>query len=512
MSLLSGPMAVLRRSSTPPSPSSSPSLIGTPRAIIDIGSNSIRIVVYAGSPRAPSVLFNEKVMAGLGASLASDGLISAAAAGLTLRTLERFQLLAREMGVGQLRTVATAALREAANGPDVLEQIRAIGLDVDLLSGAEEARTAGLGVIASIPDADGIVGDLGGGSLELVRVSEGRVGQPVSLPLGVLRLAAIRAGGKVPLIKTVSAALSETRWTMPSRPLPFYLVGGSWRALARLDMHLTGYALPIIHHYQMPSRRAAELVRIIARMDRADFAAVPALAGSRVSTLPDAAALLTALVDHFKSTALIVSAGGLREGLLYDTLDADQRALDPLIEAVREEGRRQGRFAEHGDLLFDWIAPLFKGETAEQARLRRAACLLGDVGWHANPAFRAERGMEAALHGNWVGVDGRGRAMIGQALFASFGGGTAPLDALLPLAPAEDLTLAVHWGMAMRLGQRLSGGTAPPLQHSTLARTSDRIILTLPSALEPLYGDVVLRRHRQLANLLGLQAKLEKAE
>ena len=222
----------------------------------------------------------------------------------------------------------------------------------------------------------------------------------------------------------------------------------------------------------------------------------------------DAAALLATLARQLGSSALIVSAFGLREGLLYAGLTDDQRREDPLIAATRAAGARQGRFDEHGDLLSRWIAPLFTHENADDARLRHAACLLGDVAWSASPEFRAERGLEVALHGNWVGIDARGRAMVGQALAASFGGGLMATPVVTQLASPEDLGRAAVWGLAMRLGQRLSGGVAGPLAISHLTLDNNALTLCLPSDSKALYGEAVERRHRQLAALLGRSAVL----
>jgi exopolyphosphatase/guanosine-5'-triphosphate,3'-diphosphate pyrophosphatase len=219
--------------------------------------------------------------------------------------------------------------------------------------------------------------------------------------------------------------------------------------------------------------------------------------------LGDAAALLAALLKHLRSEEMIVSAFGLREGLLYGALDPERRAEDPLIVATRDEGRRHGRFPEHGDLLDAWIAPLFAGDEPTEARLRHAACLLADVGWRANPEFRAERGVEIALHGNWVAIDARGRAILAQALFTSLGGGTNMPDPLLALAPVADLRRATVWGLAMRLGQRLSGGLAGPLQRSRITDDGEAITLHIPPDDLSLYGDAVERRHSALANALG---------
>jgi exopolyphosphatase/guanosine-5'-triphosphate,3'-diphosphate pyrophosphatase len=478
-------------------------------AIIDIGSNSIRLVVYDGTARLPATLFNEKVMAGLGRSLAETGSIDKTALTMATTALARFASLAREMEVDSLRTVATAAVREASNGPQLIAVARSLGLEVELLSGEAEALAAGYGVLSGIPEADGIVGDLGGGSLELVRVVAGTVTDRVSFPLGVLRLGAIRAKGKGALDKTVAALLAQTGWAKRGEGLPFYLVGGSWRAMARLDMHLTGYPLPVIHEYRMAAQTVTRLQRTIGQLGKSKIRAVPNLSSGRAATMEDAAALLSVLIKHLGSSETVASAFGLREGLLFGQLSAEERREDPLIAAARDEAQRFGRFPEHGDLLDEWIAPLFAGEDAELARLRHAACLLADVGWRANPEFRAERGLEIALHGNWVGIDARGRALLAQALFTSLGGGLESPPPIGQLADGDDIEQAKLWGLAMRLGQRLSGGIAGPLRRSSVGTDDERLVLHFEADHAALYGEAVERRHRALAGALGLTAAVE---
>jgi exopolyphosphatase / guanosine-5'-triphosphate,3'-diphosphate pyrophosphatase len=475
-------------------------------AVIDIGSNSVRLVVYDGPRRAPATVFNEKVSAGLGGTLERGGALDPKAVDVALRGLARFRAVTAAMGVPTVRTVATAAVRDASDGAAFIARARDLGIDIELLSGEDEARAAGLGVISAIPLADGIVGDLGGGSLELVRVKGGAVLDRISLPLGVLRLPAIRAKGRRTLDSTVKKMIAKAGWKGVERDLPFYLVGGSWRALARLHMHLTDYPLPVLHNYVMPPQAAVRLFRAVGRMDRKVLKSINIVSGARIPALGDAAALLATLTRLLGSKSLVVSSFGLREGLLYAALDETQRSEDPLIAATRAAGARQGRFDEHGDLLARWIAPLFTKDTPEDARLRHAACLLGDVAWAASPEFRAERGLDVALHGNWVGVDARGRAMLGQALAASFGGGTVPTPVVAQLASPEELALASTWGLAMRLGQRLSGGVAGPLGQCHVSADETSIRLHIPEESRAIYGDAVERRHRQLALALNRQA------
>ncbi|MEG3164116.1 Ppx/GppA family phosphatase [Sphingomonas sp. PB2P19] len=476
--------------------------------IIDIGSNSIRLVVYQGPARLPAIHFNEKVLAGLGRGLAATGSIEKSALKTARAALTRFAAVAREMEVGSLRTVATAAVRDAGNGGELIAAATALGLEVETLSGEQEASAAGYGVLSAIPDADGIVGDLGGGSLELVRIRGGRIEDRVSFPLGVLRIAAIRARrGKV-LERHVGKLIREAGWAGKGQGLPLYLVGGSWRALARLDMHLSDYLLPIIHHYTMSLPTIVRLGRTIPHLSKQRLRAVDGLSSGRIATLSDATALLGVVVRQLGSRTTVVSAYGLREGLLYEALDAPTRALDPLIVAARDEGRSLGRFPEHGDVLDAWIAPLFANDAPAMARIRHAACLLADVGWRANPEFRAELGAEIGLHGNWVAIDAAGRALLAQALYTSLGGSAlAPGPIAQLLSPAE-IRQATIWGLAIRLGQRLSGGLGGPIQRSTLSDDGARLALHLGREDKGLYGEAVERRHTALANALGRKAGL----
>jgi exopolyphosphatase/guanosine-5'-triphosphate,3'-diphosphate pyrophosphatase len=368
---------------------------------------------------------------------------------------------------------------------------------------------SGMGVLSGIPDADGIVGDLGGGSLELVRVVAGTVTDRVSFPLGVLRLAKIRAKGKGALDRAVARLIAESGWKGRGRDLPFYMVGGSWRSLARLGMHRTGYPLPVVHQYALSVAEVARLGRTISHIAKGRLRDIPNLARERVPTLGDGAALLACVLKHLGSRETIVSAYGLREGLLFARLSPEQRCEDPLIAAAREEGQALGRFPEHGDLLNGWIAPLFAGEPPELARLRHTACLLADVGWRANPDFRAERGIETALHGNWVGIDASGRAILAQALYAALGGGSDTPGPLGRLAGVDALETARRWGLAIRLGQRLSGGIAAPLKRSHLRIDGESLWLSLEPEDEALYGESVERRHRALAAAFAREAVLE---
>ena len=158
-------------------------------AVIDVGSNSIRLVVYKGLRRAPLPILDDKVSCGLGRGMDREGMMSPQSMDLALRTVSRFVDIARSMRVSGIKAVATAAVRDAANGPDFKNAVkRRCGISLRVLSGMEEAKLSALGTLCAIPDADGVMGDIGGGSLELVEIREGKIGNHATLPLGTIPL------------------------------------------------------------------------------------------------------------------------------------------------------------------------------------------------------------------------------------------------------------------------------------------------------------------------------------
>ena len=477
-----------------------------PVGIIDIGSNSIRFVAYGGAARVPSVLFNEKILAGLGRKVASDGKLDGKVMDLALRSLARFRQLAKEMGLKRLHTVATAAVRDASNGKEFLKDVAALGLKPRLISGGEEAELAGLGVISAIPAANGIVADLGGGSLELIGVARGGAGAGVSLPLGVLRLGA--NPDQAEITKQIKQATKPTQLKDAARGHSLYLVGGSFRALALLDMKVIGHPLPIIHQHRIPADRLPEIGETLRTKTVEELKSLAQVASGRIPTLPAAVTILEALVQALGPKRVIVSAFGLREGLLYRDLDEPTRGEDPLLAAALEVGDRLGRFGDHGAALDIWMNSLFPDESSEMRRLRLAACLLGDIAWNAHPDYRAERAVDMALHGNWVGINSHGRAVLGRALCSAFGGdgGFSPEVGNL-LKPGEEQRV-IAWGRALRLAQRLSGGTEGLLRRTSIDLVGDKVVLSVPEKSRMLYSGPVERRLVLLGRSLGREAEV----
>lgn len=479
-------------------------------AVIDIGSNSIRLVVYDGLKRAPIPIFNEKVLCGLGRGVEKSGRLNADGVAQALVNLQRFRHLAEGMRVSRLDVLATAAVRDAADGAAFVAAVKEkAGLTISVVSGEGEARLSAQGVLSGTPGADGLVGDLGGGSLELVTLDRGVMGPQVTLPLGPLRL--MEAGeGRIPkIVRTIDQHLESLPWLDSAKGRPFHPVGGSWRALAKLHMEQTGHPLHIIHHYTVPGDVARDFAAMVARRDRAALEKMVAGSKRRIDTLPYAALVFERLVKLVQPSQVVFSAFGLREGHLYGLLPAEEQRRDPLLAAGDDWSNRFGRFGDAA-LLVNWTGGLFAGEDEQALRLRHAACLLSDLGWAEHPDYRAEHAFLRVLRFPFPGIDHAGRVFLALSGYTRYAGsldgvGHEPLRRLL----TEGQTLrAVVLGLALRLAHTLSGGATAQLQRTSLRLTEEVLELTLPGDAAELNGDVVQRRMDALARVLNRKARI----
>lgn len=468
------------------------------RAVIDIGSNAIRFVAYGGPPRAPMPIYNEKLPVSFGKSVMKTGSISQDAMEQALAGLIRFKLLADYLEIKTRRVVATASVRDAANGEDFIKQAAKSGILVDRISGGQEALAAGLGVLCDMPWAEGYVCDLGGGSLELVRVSDGKLGAHVSLPLGTMRIA-----GKADIAKTLRTHLSVSDDLPIETGLNLYLVGGAWRAMARVDQHLLDAPLAVIGNHEVQQDRLPILVEASRIVEH--IKALRIIPAQRADTLHDASRLGLGLANIFQPEQIFTSACGIREGLLFDILSRAEAKQDPLLACTRWEGKRLSRFDFDGDRLADWMAPLFDGESGELARLRRAACYLADTSWNIHPDYRASHAMQLGLHGNWLGIDHAGRVLLARALFAAHGGKEPNWPEFGQMATPDELATAIRWGLSIRLAMRLDAGTGAALMASSLEIDDYRCILNLPPDLDP---ESVERRIKVLATAFDRKAEI----
>jgi exopolyphosphatase/guanosine-5'-triphosphate,3'-diphosphate pyrophosphatase len=464
-----------------------------PVAVIDIGSNSVRLVVYERLAASPTPLFNEKLLAGLGAGVAETGRLADDAVDKTKRSIRRFVALSRQMGVTHVDILATAATREAANGAGFIADIEAIsGVPVTVLSGAEEARMAALGIVAGFENADGVAGDLGGGSLELVDVKGDQIGAGDSLLLGGLRLQAASKGSLKTARDVARGALATSRVIdrLPGRT--FYAIGGTWRSLARLHMQGRGYPLRVMHEYRIAADELEDFLKLLWRGSLETVPGINVVSKQRQALLPFGAIVLSEVLRAGKPGCVKISALGLREGLLYSKLSDEERAEDPLISAARELSLLRSRSPAHGEELVPWseqaMAALGFEETAEEARLRRAACLLADIGWRAHPDYRGEQSLNIISHAAFVGIDHPGRMYLALAVHYRHSGLSDEElgPGIRDLAPLRYREAARQLAACFRVAYLVSGAVEGVLPRCPLRRSGKVLELVLPPALADL--------------------------
>lgn len=474
------------------------------RAIIDIGSNTVRLVIYAGPPRAPSVVFNEKVTAKLGKGLAETGLLSDKAAITALAALARYAALLEAQGITQIETVATAAARDAGNGPEFLAKVAALGLSPRLLSGQEEAVTSAWGVLAAFPGAEGIVADLGGGSLELTDIAGDTCEHGVSFPWGSLRLRGLRAAGPQKFARHVKRELKAVGWA-GRKGLPLFLVGGSCRALAQYAKHVLAWPIEDPHAFELEPSRALALFRPL-EQGQLD-AAIPGVSSTRLAALPDAAALVVNLVRELKPSKLVFSSWGLREGLLYRQLSSEARAEDVLLAGITAFAEDLGTSTATAAMIADWTALTAPAADPAREPLRLAATALALASLRLEPNLRPQHSVDWALRKRWIGLDAEGRAMLAATLLANSGKLTVP-EGVARIASLGALREAVAWGLAVRLARKLSGCSPRPLAASALSRSGSKLVLTVQAPFQVLVTDTIEKDLRQLAAWLGLEPEI----
>jgi len=477
-----------------------------PRAIVDIGSNTVRLVIYGQPLRAPQVLHNEKVAARLGKGVAESGNLSPKAMALALASLARFRAILDLKGVQEVDVVATAASRDARNGQTFLNAIRDLGLEPRLLSGEEEAITSAHGVLGAFPDARGVVGDLGGGSLELIDVADGRCTHGISMPLGTLRLPALRAQGQREFTQKVTKALNRADWTAtPGQTL--YLVGGSLRAFARHMIIKTAWPIDDPHGYVADPALALKLAKAMARRKSETVIPIPGVSAGRLASLPDTAALLAALITRLKPDRLVFSAWGLREGRLWASMPEEVQAEDPLVAGARVFALDHGITALACTMVSQWTAAVVPAEGRE--RLRMAATMLCLASATVEPNLRGDLSHEWGLRKRWIGANARDRAMLAAAMIANVGKPVLPADLSMLASPAM-LREAQAWGLATRLCRRFTVGARAALDGSSLTRHGDTLVLRVDEPHAVLINDSVGRDLKALAHHLGLKPEIRE--
>jgi exopolyphosphatase/guanosine-5'-triphosphate,3'-diphosphate pyrophosphatase len=485
-------------------------------AVIDIGSNSVRLVVYEGMARSPTPIFNEKVLAGLGREVQSTGLLAPDAVAEALSALTRFRALCDTLQVGRVFGIATAACRDADNGKAFIDEAERIcRIKIDILSGRREAELAALGVVSGVYEPEGITGDLGGGSLELIGVRGSKIRRGVTLPLGGLTLKDVSGGSLKRAERVVEDALSFVPFLKLGRDRSLYAVGGAWRALFGLHMAQTGYPLHVMHGYTVRAREALEFCELVQRVDPETLSHIEVVSTARRPLLGYAAIVLGQLIRRIRPDRIVVSALGVREGLLYSMLKPREQQKDALIDAARNLNLLRSRSPLHGEELVTWTDRFMDSsgidETRDERRLRHAACLVADVGWRTHPDYRGEQALNLISHADFVALDHAGRAYLALAVYFRHVGITND-DELSPrlreLASTRMLDRARVLGAAMRVAYMVSASMPGVLPKTPLRVERGRLVLHLPGRFAALAGERVANRMRTLARLIGREPQV----
>lgn len=481
--------------------------------VVDVGSNSVRMVVFDGAARSPAYFFNEKVMCGLGQGLATTGRLNPKGRERAMAALKRFALLAEGMHMAPLTCVATAAVREAEDGAafqaEVLQQT---GLRLHVIDGEEEARLSAQGVLLGWPEAEGLVCDIGGSSMELAEVAAGAIGRRITSPLGPFRLQQVEGGPKA--LKTHIAAVISGLKAQIGRPHDrIYLVGGSWRAIARLDMERRGYPMTVLHEYRMTPASVLETVEWIAQNDLGVLRARTGTSAERMELVPLASQVLAELIRSFRPRELDISSYGIREGLLYEQMPDRLRRRDPLIEACRFAEATQARLPGFGRRLYDFLLPIFAKAPPERLRIVKAACLLHDTSWRTHPDYRAEACFDNVTRANLGGLGHPERIFLGLALLHRYKNSRAGsrMEPMFALLPPEDLRDAEILGKAMRFGAMFSIQSPDEAGSLKLYPKKKLLELVLNPADEALFGEVAAARFASLATAMGVTTKVRSA-
>jgi len=481
-------------------------------AVIDIGSNSVRLVVYESMTRSLVTLFNEKTLCGLGREVQTTGLLAPDAVAKALTSLRRFRALCRVMKVGRVYAIATAACRDATNGPDFIAKAERIcGVKIEILSGPREAKLSALGVISGIHKPDGIVGDLGGGSLELIDVQGNRVRSGVTLPLGSLALQDLSHKSLKRAERIVRNDLSDVAQLKAGRARTFYAVGGTWRALARIHIVQSGYPLRVMHGYSIPAPDALDFARRLRRLAAANMLAdIEVVADARRPLLTYAALVLEYIIRVAKPKTIVFSTFGVREGLLYSMLPQAERSEDGLICAAQTLNELLSRSARHAEELIDWTDRLMRvvklRETEEDRRLRHAACLLSDVGWRVHPDHRGEETLSLITNGNFGAVTHQGRVFVALSVFYRYAGlseQNEPPAVIRELLTPAMVERARVLGAAFRVAHLVSAARPGVLPANHFRGRGRKLMLVFEHRLVDLVADRVGSRFKQLAKLVG---------
>ncbi len=481
------------------------------QTVIDIGSNSVRLIVYQVTGRSIVQRLNEKVMAGLGENLSETGKLSEKGVESALKAIARFSAICASLGVTDVSAIATAAVRDAKDGKAFCEAAEENSdIKIRVLSGEEEALYAALGVVSAQRDPTGLIGDLGGSSLELISADAGELGKGKTYKLGPQ---ALEGKSKLSVSKLSDFVKKQLRQggAIPKAER-FYGVGGAWRSIAALHMELKNYPLRVLQSYSVPAKEIIDLCETIADVKKRPDDLLASVSSKRAATLHFTALTLKCVLEECGAKEFITSAHGLREGIVYESLDPETQQFDPLLAGVAtlaHTDQRQVAFSRalqnFLDEILSVLPPVFGDDAAHERRLHEAAFILADIGAMLHPDHRSDIAKQLVLRGPYTGINHVGRVYLGLITGLRYNRKHVVEELEQSVLTPEQIERAKTIALLIRVAAEFSGRTERILKRASIKAMGNQLVLTVQPRHKELVSEGVEKRLGHAASHMQLE-------
>ena len=450
-------------------------------SIIDIGSNSIRLVAYDKINRVPRMIYTEKVFCSLAKNLDIDNSIPKKNYKKTINAIKRFYKISLDIKSSELFIFATAAIREADNGFILKNEIENItNREMIILSENDEVKLSTQGLISSFPSANGIMADLGGGSLELSLLENGKLKKFTSLKIGVVRLLNEFSKNKNKCLINILKKLNQVKWLDKFKKTNFYAIGGSFRSLANVNIWNNKYPLSIVQGYAINSIEIKKLLNLSSTIKAKTIKLIPEIENERIKTIPVASIILDNLIKKIDPKKMIFCSQGLREGFLYSLLDKKTKKIDPLIFTAKKMAKNFNNSFFDGESIFKWLSPIFVNENENFKRLRLAASYLSELSyWHNFKDMESDYALNTVLYYPFLSLTHEQRIFLGLTIYTACGGKINRPNILkyIKLLKKDAINAACILGNGIKLAYTVSGGLYRNLHDYSLSVSNNEIFL-----------------------------------
>lgn len=488
--------------------------------IIDIGSNSIRLVIYEiNALGAYRVVIEHKDSARLSERIGSDGILHSKDIISIVPILSHYNLLCKVQEVQTVRAVATAAIRNATNSAEIVRILEEqTGLHIEVLSGSEEARYGYLGVINTIDIRDGFIIDIGGGSTEVTLLRNRKLVNSVSFPFGAVNTTRhfMKNGNLTEqemgdIRRKVKDAISAHPWIAESPNLPMIGLGGTIRTLGKMSQKRNKYSLELAHNYVLKQGELHEFLTLLSSLPLEKRKKINGLSKDRADIMVPGLLIVHTIYEAAQSSAFIISGSGLRDGLFYETFDPKHPVKSDVLEAsitnlLSLHPNAAIKHVHHVDKfamqLYEFLTDGSKEDARSQSYVHTAA-LLHRIGAsvHYYQYLKHTRYMMAGSH-----IDGLShREIVICSLIATYRTKSRTHQQVLAykdLLLESDEALIVSLGTLLKLAIALDHSETQPVQELLVTQTEKTLTLKLLCIHNPIF---------ELKELATISKEFEKA-